>query len=61
MALNAEELKIPSVASGGMADARSLGAALASGAEGMTMGTRARAQCVSVSGSELEKRLPEAA
>jgi len=34
----AEELKIPFVASGGMADARSLVAALALGAEGMNMG-----------------------
>ena len=36
----AEELKIPFVASGGMADGRSLDAALALGAEGMNMGTR---------------------
>ena len=36
----AETLKIPFVASGGMADARSLVAALALGAEGMNMGTR---------------------
>ena len=36
----AEELKIPFVASGGMADARSLVAALAMGASGMSMGTR---------------------
>jgi len=36
----AEELRIPFVASGGMADARSLVAALALGAEGMNMGTR---------------------
>ena len=35
-----EELKIPFVASGGMADGRSLVAALALGAEGMNMGTR---------------------
>jgi len=35
-----EELKIPFVASGGMADARSLVAALAMGAQGMNMGTR---------------------
>ena len=35
-----EELKIPFVASGGMADGRSLVAALAMGAEGMNMGTR---------------------
>jgi nitronate monooxygenase len=36
----AEELKIPFVASGGMADGRSLIAALAMGAEGINMGTR---------------------
>ena len=36
----AEELKIPFVASGGMADGRSLVAALAFGADGMNMGTR---------------------
>lgn len=36
----AEELKIPFVASGGMANARSLVAALAMGAEGINMGTR---------------------
>jgi NAD(P)H-dependent flavin oxidoreductase YrpB (nitropropane dioxygenase family) len=36
----ADELKIPVVASGGMADARSLVAALAMGAAGMNMGTR---------------------
>ena len=36
----AQELTIPFVASGGMADARSLVAALALGAEGMNMGTR---------------------
>lgn len=36
----AEELKIPFVASGGMADGRSLVGALAMGAEGMNMGTR---------------------
>lgn len=36
----AEELSIPFVASGGMADGRSLVAALALGAEGMNMGTR---------------------
>jgi len=35
-----EELEIPFVASGGMADGRSLVAALALGAEGMNMGTR---------------------
>ena len=36
----AEELKIPFLASGGMADGRSLVAALALGADGMNMGTR---------------------
>lgn len=36
----AEELTIPFVASGGMADGRSLVAALSLGAEGMNMGTR---------------------
>ncbi len=36
----ADELKIPFVASGGMADARSLVAAIAMGAEGINMGTR---------------------
>jgi nitronate monooxygenase len=36
----AEELKIPFLASGGMADARSLVASLAMGADGINMGTR---------------------
>jgi nitronate monooxygenase len=36
----ADELKIPFIASGGMADERSLVAALAMGAEGINMGTR---------------------
>ena len=36
----ADELEIPFVASGGMADARSLVAALSMGAEGINMGTR---------------------
>jgi len=36
----AEELKIPMVASGGMADGRSLVASLALGADGINMGTR---------------------
>lgn len=36
----AEELEIPFIASGGMADGRSLVAALALGAEGINMGTR---------------------
>ncbi len=38
--LAAEALKVPFVASGGMADGRSLVAAMALGAEGMNMGTR---------------------
>jgi nitronate monooxygenase len=38
--LAAEALKIPFVASGGMADGRSLVAAMAMGADGMNMGTR---------------------
>ncbi|MFH0295895.1 nitronate monooxygenase family protein [Bradyrhizobium sp. 31Argb] len=36
----ADELKIPFVASGGMADGRSLAASLAMGADGINMGTR---------------------
>lgn len=36
----ADELEIPFIASGGMADGRSLAAALAMGAEGINMGTR---------------------
>jgi nitronate monooxygenase len=36
----ADELKIPFVASGGMADGRSLAAALSLGADGINMGTR---------------------
>lgn len=36
----ADELKVPFVASGGMADARSLVAALSMGADGINMGTR---------------------
>ncbi len=36
----ADELKVPFVSSGGMADARSLVASLAMGADGMNMGTR---------------------
>lgn len=38
--LAADALKVPFVASGGMADGRSLAAALALGADGMNMGTR---------------------
>ena len=63
----ADELKIPFVASGGMADARSLVAALAMGAEGMNMGTRfiatreapvhPRVKQAIVAASELDTRL----
>ena len=63
----AEVLKIPFVASGGMADARSLVAALALGAEGMNMGTRfiatqeapvhAHVKDAIVAASELDTRL----
>ena len=63
----AEELEIPFVASGGMADGRSLVAALALGAEGMNMGTRfiatqeapvhQRVKDAIVAASELDTRL----
>lgn len=63
----ADELKIPFVASGGMADGRSLVAALALGAEGMNMGTRFiatreapvhdRVKQAIVAASELDTRL----
>jgi len=63
----AESLKIPFVASGGMADGRSLVAALALGADGMNMGTRFIAtqeapvhdnvKCAIVGASELDTRL----
>jgi nitronate monooxygenase len=63
----ADELEIPFVASGGMADARSLVAALAMGAEGMNMGTRfiatqeapvhPRVKEAIVAASELDTRL----
>src|SRR3990167_385154 len=63
----AEELKIPFVASGGMADGRSLVAALALDAEGMNMGTRfiatkeapvhARVKDAIVAATELDTRL----
>lgn len=63
----ADELDIPFVASGGMADARSLVAALALGAEGMNMGTRfiatkeapvhANVKAAIVAASELDTRL----
>jgi len=63
----ADELKIPFVASGGMADGRSLVAALALGADGMNMGTRFiatkeapvhdRVKAAIVAASELDTRL----
>ncbi len=63
----AEELTIPFVASGGMADGRSLVAALALGAEGINMGTRflatqeapvhANVKQAIVAASELDTRL----
>jgi len=63
----AEELKIPFVASGGMANARSLVADLAMGADGMNMGTRFMAtqeapihqnvKLALVAASELDTRL----
>ena len=63
----ADELKIPFIASGGMADGRSLVAALALGAEGMNMGTRFMAtkeapvhdnvKAAIVAASELDTRL----
>jgi len=63
----AEALKIPFVASGGMADGRSLVAALALGAEGINMGTRfiatqeapvhANVKQAIVNASELDTRL----
>ncbi len=63
----ADELTIPFVASGGMADGRSLVAALALGAEGINMGTRfiatqeapvhARVKQALVDASELDTRL----
>ena len=63
----ADELEIPFVASGGMADARSLVAALALGADGMNMGTRfiatqeapvhQRVKDAIVAASELDTRL----
>ena len=63
----AEQLKIPFVASGGMADGRSLVAALALGADGINMGTRfiatkeapvhANVKQAIVNASELDTRL----
>jgi len=63
----ADELEIPFVASGGMADARSLVASLAMGADGMNMGTRfiatreapvhVNVKAAIVAASELDTRL----
>jgi nitronate monooxygenase len=55
----ADELKVPFVAFGGMADARSLVAALAMGAAGMNMGTRfiATKKKALVEATELDTRL----
>jgi len=63
----ADELEIPFVASGGMADARSLVAAISMGAEGMNMGTRfiatkeapvhGNVKAAIVAASELDTRL----
>ena len=63
----AEELKVPFVASGGMADGRSLVASLAMGADGINMGTRfiatqeapvhANVKQALVDASELDTRL----
>jgi nitronate monooxygenase len=52
----ADELEIPFVASGGMADARSLVAALAMGAEGMNCGTR----FIAVKEAPVHQRVKEA-
>jgi NAD(P)H-dependent flavin oxidoreductase YrpB (nitropropane dioxygenase family) len=56
----ADELKIPFVASGGMADARSLVAALSMGAAGMNMGTRFIATKEAPVHSNVKKALVEA-
>src|SRR6188508_799604 len=56
----ADELKIPFVASGGMADGRSLVAALAMGADGMNMGTRFIATKESPVHDNVKKALVEA-
>lgn len=63
----ADELKVPFVASGGMADGRSLAAALAMGADGINMGTRfiatqeapvhANVKAAILAASELDTRL----
>jgi NAD(P)H-dependent flavin oxidoreductase YrpB (nitropropane dioxygenase family) len=56
----ADALKIPFVASGGMADARSLVAALAMGAAGMNMGTRFMATKEAPVHDNVKKALVEA-
>ena len=56
----AEELKIPFVASGGMANARSLVSALAFGADGMNMGTRFIATKEAPVHQNVKQRLVEA-
>ena len=56
----ADELKIPFIASGGMADGRSLVAALALGAEGMNMGTRFMATKEAPIHENVKKALVEA-
>ncbi|MBV44692.1 MAG: nitronate monooxygenase [Rhodobiaceae bacterium] len=56
----AEELKIPFVASGGMANARSLVSALAFGAEGINMGTRFIATKEAPVHQNVKERLVEA-
>jgi len=56
----ADALKIPFVASGGMADARSLVAALAMGAAGMNMGTRFMATKEAPIHDNVKKALVEA-
>jgi nitronate monooxygenase len=56
----AEELSIPFVSSGGMADGRSLVASLALGAEGMNMGTRFIATKEAPVHENVKRRLVEA-
>ncbi len=56
----AEELKIPFVSSGGMADGRSLVASLALGADGMNMGTRFIATKEAPVHENVKRRLVEA-
>ena len=60
LARAAEELTIPYVASGGMANARSLVAALALGADGMNMGTRFMATVEAPIHHNVKKALVEA-